>query len=165
LIIEDNAEAVVVDTARLLGIADESNNSLIYQSLVPLIAACRQRGKTLALVHQTRKVGGSYGEGISGGHAFSAVVDVVIEIERYKSASNRRKLNGVGPLFEIPDVLYEMWEEGVLRVLGDVREVGLETVKERTMEVMTEQWSTSSGIVSRLLDPIPSKGQINAALN
>ena len=165
LIIADKAEAVVVDTARLLGIADENDNPLIHRTLAPLIAACRESGKTLVLVHHTRKAGGSYGEGVSGGHAFSAIVDVVIEIERYKGVSNTRKLSGLGRLIGIPDVLYEMGEGGVMRLLGDPKEVTLETVKERIIEAMTEQWVTLTEIRSQSIDPIPSKGQLSAALN
>ena len=165
LIIADKAEAVVVDTARLLGIADENDNPLIHRTLAPLIAACRRSGKTLVLVHHTRKAGGSYGEGVSGGHAFSAIVDVVIEIGRYNGVSNTRKLSGLGRLFGIPDVLYEMLDGGVMRLLGHPKDMMLEAVKERLMEVMTEKWITSTVTGSLLKDPVPSKGQLNAALN
>ena len=165
LIIADKAEAVVVDTARLLGIADENDNPLIHRTLAPLIAACRESGKTLVLVHHTRKAGGSYGEGVSGGHAFSAIVDVVIEIERGKGGPQTRTLSGIGRLFSISDVLYKMVEGGVMRFLGAPMEVTLETVKDRIIESMTEQWATLTEIRSQLIDPIPSKSQMNAALN
>ena len=89
----------------------------------------------------------------------------MIEIERYKGVSHTRKLSGVGRLFSIPDVLYEMGEGGVMRLIGDPKDVALETVKERIVEVMTGQWVTSTGIGSLLIDPVPSKGQLNAALS
>ena len=52
-----------------------------------------------------------------------------------------------------------------MRFLGDPKEVTLETVKERIIEAITEQWVTLTEIRSQLIDPIPSKSQLNSALN
>ena len=86
---------VIVDTIRsLLGMQDENDNSEVARVLIPVIAAARQAGKTLILLHHQRKGGGDHGEGITGGHAFFGFVDIALVIHLQGASSHTRRVEG-----------------------------------------------------------------------
>ena len=111
-------DIVIVDTLKLLRIQRTSDDAEVSEALTPIIATCRNKGSTLVLAHHQRKDGGQYGEGISGSHAYLALVDVSLEIERVPKLQNRRKVTGIGRLLEFPEFSYEKTEGG-MRYLGE----------------------------------------------
>jgi hypothetical protein len=60
-IAEGQETVVIVDTTKLLGITDPDHAGEVTAVLGPLIASCREAGKTLILVHHERKEGVSTG--------------------------------------------------------------------------------------------------------
>ncbi|MCJ7510999.1 MAG: AAA family ATPase [Dehalococcoidia bacterium] len=156
---------VVIDTIRnLLGFRDETDNSQIALDLIPLVTAARQSDKTAVFLHHTRKGGGEHGEGIAGGHAFLGVVDVALELRRDRQAERRRQVRGWGRIIPVPELVYEMAQDGSFLALGDPGAVALQAVKERAAGVLLEEWATTKEIGERLEEPKPSLEQLRQAL-
>lgn len=157
-------EIVVIDTVRLLGLKDENDNSALAAQLFPIIAACREGGKTLILLHHTRKGGGEHGEGIAGGHAFLGVVDIGIEIRRDKR-QNRRLIKAYGRAGTGGEFLYEMREDGLMVPFGKPADVGLKEVKRKALQVLTTTaWLTTKEVLEAMPRPHPSSEQLRLAL-
>ena len=112
-------DIVVVDTIKLLMLADENDNSIINRELTPVIAACRVGNKTIVFGHHNRKGGGDHGEAAAGGHTFLGLVDVGLELMWDKQFSNRRAIKGQGRIFPVPQLLYELQDTGDMVLLGD----------------------------------------------
>jgi len=163
---QSTATIVVIDTVRnLLGLRDETDNSEVARVLNPFIAACRQSGMTLLLLHHIRKGGGQHGEGITGGHAFLGVVDLALELLRADGGSeNQRKVRGWGRVVAVPPLLYERDQDGTFRPLGSPEEVRLEEVKHRVFEIINGTWSTFKEIRQALGEPRPGHEQTRKAL-
>ena len=157
-------DVVVIDTLRLLRIRDENDNALINLTLTPFIAACRLQSKTLIMAHHTRKGSGDHGEAAAGGHAFLGIVDVSLELQRDPQAGKRRILRGWGRVMEVPDLLYELQEDGSMKLLGDPKELAFEDVKERVREAVPSGWIKTSEVRDALEDPKPSVDQVGKAL-
>ena len=132
---------VVVDTIRLLRITDENDNAAINIALTPFIATCRQKDKTLIMAHHTRKGSGLHGEAAAGGHAFLGIVDVALELHRDEQSTKRRVLKGWGRVFEVADQMYEMQDDGIMKLLGDPKALELELVVERVREAVPSEWT------------------------
>jgi hypothetical protein len=156
---------VIIDTTKLLGIADPDHAGEVTAVLAPVIASCREAGKTLILVHHERKGGGQHGEGIAGSHAFLALVDIALELLRDDKSPRRRIIRGYGRIVTVPDLCYEMGEDGTLVPLGDPEELALEQVKDRALSLLTEEWQSLRDIMSGMGDPKPSEDQVRRALN
>ncbi|MCS7276629.1 MAG: AAA family ATPase [Dehalococcoidia bacterium] len=156
---------VILDTSKLLGLEDTNDAAEVTRVLTPLIATCRERGKTLVLVHHERKGGGQHGEGISGSHAFLGLVDVALELLRDDKSPNRRLLRGYGRVVPIRELAYEMGEDGSLLALGDPTALALLAVQERARALLTEEWQTLGDIMAAMGDPKPSDEQVRRALN
>jgi len=156
---------VIIDTTKLLGITDPDHAGEVTAVLAPVIASCREAGKTLLLTHHERKGGGQHGEGIAGSHAFLAMVDIALEILRDDKAPRRRIIRGYGRIVAVPELCYEMAEDGTLVPLGDPEELALEQVKERALSLLTEEWQSLRDIMSGMGDPKPAEDQVRRALN
>lgn len=156
---------VILDTSKLLGLEDTNDAAEVTRVLTPFIATCRERGKTLVLVHHERKGGGQHGEGISGSHAFLGLVDVALELLRDDKSPNRRLLRGYGRVVPIRELAYEMGEDGTLVALGDPTALALLAVQERARALLTEEWQTLGDIMAAMGDPRPSDEQVRRALN
>jgi len=165
-IINSRESIIVIDTVRnLLALHDETDNSEVARVLAPHITACRTAGKTLMLLHHIRKGGGSYGEGITGGHAFLGIVDAAIEILREQNlGENCRHIRGWGRVAPIPELLYELLEDGTMKALGDPMAVHLEALQGRIAEVLNGDWQTTKEVWEALEEPRPSKEQVRLAL-
>ncbi len=165
-IAERTETVVIIDTIRnLLGFNDECDNSEIARVLNPLIALCRQQGKTLLLTHHLNKSGGDHGTGITGGHAFLGVVDVALELLPADGGSeNQRKIRGWGRILSIPELLYEKREDGSFAALGSPVEVQLEQVKQRVLASIDGEWLSLKDIQGTLDEPRPSTNQVRNAL-
>lgn len=161
-----SATVVVVDTVRnLLQLRDETDNSEVARVLTPLIAVCRESGKSLVLLHHIRKGGGQHGEGITGGHAFLGIVDAALEILREQNlGENKRRVRGWGRVVAISEMIYVLDEDGTMRALGEPGLVALDQVKERVLDALDGQWCTARDLVARLCDPKPSDRQLREAL-
>ena len=160
-------DVVVIDTMKVLGIRDTNVDSPVVEKLIPIIKACRDRDATLILAHHHNKTGGDFGKGIAGSHAFLALVDVSLEVDRISNHKNRRKVTAIGRLLEFPEFTYEKTAEG-FRYLGGTAEVGLETVERRLLEVMPEafeQRMTQAELGEVIGDPKPSPTQMKNALD
>ena len=155
---------VVLDTIRLLRIADENDNAAINIALTPFVATCRQQGMTLVMAHHTRKGSGLHGEAAAGGHAFLGIVDVALELHRDEQSTKRRVLKGWGRVFEVADQVYEMQEDGSMKLLGDPKELELEQVVERVREAIPSEWTKTSQVREALEDPKSSADQVGKAL-
>jgi predicted ATP-dependent serine protease len=160
-IINSRESIIVIDTVRnLLALHDETDNSEVARVLAPHITACRTAGKTLMLLHHIRKGGGSYGEGITGGHAFLGIVDAAIEILREQNlGENCRHIRGWGRVAPIPELLYELLEDGTMKALGDPMAVHLEALQGRIAEVLNGDWQTTKEVWEALEEPRPSKSR------
>ncbi|MDT7944436.1 MAG: AAA family ATPase [Dehalococcoidia bacterium] len=156
---------VIIDTTKLLGIADPDHAGEVTAVLAPVIASCRDAGKTLILVHHERKGGGQHGEGIAGSHAFLAMVDIALELLRDDKSSKRRIIRGYGRIVTVPELCYEMAEDGTLVPLGDPGALALEQVKERVLSLLTEEWQSLKDIMSAMGEPRPSEEWVRRALN
>ena len=166
--VTDGEETVVIlDTVRnLLGLRDETDNSEVARTMNPYIAAAREDKKTLIMLHHNRKGGGDHGEGITGGHAFLAVVDLALEL-KFDGAddSRRRQLRGWGRVIEVPKLLYELQDDNTMIALGSPAQVALNEVKERVRKVLSDKWLQKKKIRGALDDPKPSDDQVGKALN
>ena len=157
-------DIVVIDTVRLLRLKDENDNSALAAQLFPVIAACRAEGKTLILVHHTRKGGGDHGEGIAGGHAFMGAVDIAIEI-RWDRSKNRRLVKAYGRAGIGGDFLYEMRADGLMVPFGKPTDIGLKEVKQKALAVLTSKADLkTSQILEEIEPPRPSSEQLRLAL-
>ena len=158
-------EIIVIDTIRLLGFKDENDNSALAAQLFPFIGACREGGKTLILLHHTRKGGGEHGEAIAGGHAFLAVVDIGIEIRRDKR-KNRRLIKAYGRAGTGGEFLYEMRDDGLMVPFGKPGDVGRKEVKEKALPILTSasDWLTTKEVLKAMPNPHPSSEQLRLAL-
>jgi hypothetical protein len=156
---------VIVDTIRLLRIGDENDNSSLNTALTPLITLCRSKNQTLIMAHHTRKGGGEYGEAAAGGHALVGIVDVAVELVRDKQSVRRRVIRGWGRVVEVPDAVYEMDLEGGLHLLGDPKELEFDEVKDKVLEVLTEEWQKHRDIFSALEEPKPSARHLDGILH
>ena len=116
---------IVLDTIRLLRLSDENDTAGINIALTPFITTCRQQGKTLVMAHHARKGAGLHGEAAAGGHAFLGIVDVALELHR-DDQPKRRILKGWGRVFEVPDQMYELRDDGLMKLLGDPKELVLD---------------------------------------
>ena len=163
---KNDYDIIIIDTIRLMGLKDENNNSEISNLFSPLIALCRNKGITLILLHHTRKGGGENGEAASGGHALYGIVDSGLEILRDRKAQNRRLIRGWGRIVEVPDLIYERQDDGIMKLLGSPKDLELDTVKERLLKVLVKDIFQSTKDMREVLkDPSPSLDQVNKALN
>jgi hypothetical protein len=110
---------VVVDALRNLGLigADENDNAALARQLTPWVAAAREKGKTLILLHHDRKGGGQHGEAIAGGHALLGVVDIALELIR-DAAPSRRLVRAYARIIQPAELIYEREPDGTMRALG-----------------------------------------------
>ena len=157
-------DIVVLDTIRLLRIHDENDNAAINIALTPFIATCRQQTKTLIMAHHTRKGSGLHGEAAAGGHAFLGIVDVALELHRDEQSPKRRIIKGWGRVFEVSDQVYELQDDGTMKLLGDPKELELEQVTDRVKEAVPVEWTKTSQVRDALEDPKPSADQVGKAL-
>lgn len=162
-----NETVVIIDTVRnLLSLRDETDNSEVARVLNPVIATCREGGKTLLLAHHLRKGGGEHGEAITGGHAFLGVVDLALEIAfDNPNAPNRRKVRGWGRVIAVPELVYEMRDDKSFAPLGAPEAVALGEVKSRVLETLNGEWQALREIHDALDEPKPSKRQLQYALD
>jgi predicted ATP-dependent serine protease len=158
-------QVVIVDTIRLFRIGDENDNSAINTALTPLITLCRVKHQTLLLAHHTRKGGGEYGEAAAGGHALVGIVDVVIELIRDKQSSRRRVIRGWGRVVEVVESVYEMDDDGSLRLLGNPRDLEFQEIVARVQETLTVELQPTKTIWESLEEPRPSQESVRQALN
>lgn len=158
---------VVIDTVRsVVGLEDETDNSEVARVLGPYVAAAREGGKTLILLHHVRKGGGEHGEGITGGHAFLGIVDVALELLREPNLGDRRRrVRGWGRLMPIEEVVYALEDDGTMAVLGSPKAVELGAVKERLLAILNGDWRTRKELLEELGEPKPAMEQLRLALN
>jgi len=60
--------------------------------------------------------------------------------------------------------VYERAEDGSFRALGDPAALALEEVKQRVLQVVSDDWASTKELLDRLPDPKPSGGQLREAL-
>lgn len=164
-IAQGDETVVVIDTTKLLAITDPNNEGEVTSALTPFIATCRDNGKTLVLLHHERKYGGTHGEGIAGSHAFLAMVDIGLELLHDDHHPRRRVIRGQGRVVAIPELVYELRDDGTMVALGDPRALALNSVKERVLALLTEDWQTLRDLMVGMGDPRPSDDQVRKALN
>ena len=160
-------EAVVIlDTIRnLLALQDERDNSEVARVVNPWIAASRQVNKTLILVHHMRKGSGEHGEGIAGGHALLASVDVALELLHDPTGvPNRRRIRAYARLVQPAELLYERSSEGAMRALGTPDALERAELSRRLLCELGLSWQGTDQVLGRLPDPKPSKEQARLVL-
>ncbi len=157
---------VLLDATRnLLQLKDENDNSEIAREVNPWIVDARRTGKTFIAAHHNRKGGGEHGEGIAGGHALLGSFDVGLELLWTNSAQPRRRtIRAYSRVVSPAEFVYELADDGTMRVLGAPMEVALEAVSERAMEALTSEWRTTQEVTDSLGDPKPSEEQVRRAL-
>jgi DNA repair protein RadA/Sms len=159
---------VVIDTLRLLKVVDENDSAQMDRAVEPWEAYRQEHDLTLWINHHTRKGGGKYGEGVSGGHGLIGAVDTVLELHRDERVENRRILKVVGSrsldevqgVFERNEIVDETWPTGIheLRFVGAKVEVthqgDVEAIK---MVLEVDAWRTTAEVWSALDAPKPRK--------
>ncbi|MDP3997658.1 MAG: AAA family ATPase [bacterium] len=164
LIATTSASIIIIDTVRsVLGLENENDNSEISRVLAPIINAARANNKTLILLHHSRKGGGQNGEGITGGHAFLGIVDASIEIRPLDNKPRRRLLSGAARLFQMPELIYEMNDNGTLQIVGSPEDLKLESVQKNVLTILNDGWQSTAEIENQLT-PSPSRSQLTDAL-
>ena len=161
------AKVVIIDTVKLLGIRDTNDETQVFQALAPFINASRDLGATLIFVHHTRKAGGEHGLGVSGSHAFTAIVDVSIEIDWVEKQRSRRKVTGLARIVDVPEFQYVRTEGGEFEYLGDSELVRENELKGRFLDVLpssTDEAMTRTELMQAIGDPKPSKNQADRVL-
>ncbi|GEM_PF-2697222 len=156
---------VVVDTTNLLLIQNGNEPSSVNLTLTPVVAACRETQSTLILVHHNRKAYGDYGSGAAGSYQFLAIVDCGLDMEREKTGSTRRRISNWSRLESVPDIVYELLDDGTMVALGNPKQVELSAVNDSIMEVLPEEWQSTDDVVGLLPEPKPSKDQALKSLN
>lgn len=121
------------------------------------------QSKTLILTAHSRKAGGDHGQGVAGSFALTASVDVIVELNH--RAKGQRIVTVQGRNFSRGDFVYEMTEDGGLRVVGDAEFASIEAVKSQIAIVLrkTDDEMTTAAVRDEL-DPKPSPSQVTAAL-
>ena len=68
----------------------------------------------------------------------------------------------MGRVFEVPDQIYELQEDNEMRLLGDPKELELESVRDRVREAVSFGWQKTSQVRDSLEEHrwIPSVGQV-----
>lgn len=149
LVARETWDVLVIDTVKLLAIADENDSAEVMKKLRPILAKQQEDVDKMAiLLHHTRKAGGTHGLGAAGSHAFTAAVDTVLEISRYKKP-NQRRFHGEGRIEPVEDIIYTL-EAGQLTVQREG-----DSVAERLMGVMTSEWQVTKAL-AEALDPAPA---------
>lgn len=148
---ETEWDILVIDTVKLLQIADENDAAEVSKKLRPFLKIQQEQGKIAIFLHHSRKAGGTFGLGAAGSHAFMAVIDNELEISRHPSVGNQRRLTGYGRE-TIESLVYEMTREGEIERMSVVPEQG--KVSERLMEVIASEWQSTKEL-AELLDPEP----------
>jgi len=167
-------DVVVIDTLRsLLGIEDENDSAQMSRAVQPWITYSQQTGCTLIVLHHTRKGGGKYGEGVSGGHGLIGAFDVILELNR-DGDNNRRTIGVMGRLIEPQTGVYErneiLTDHGAgtgryeMTWLGVNHEVTRADVQDRVKSVLLDIAQTTSDIREAIGDPKPSVDTVNRAL-
>ena len=158
---------VILDTIRnLLGFESENDNAEISAALKPFVALAQQKGQTLIFLHHERKAGGEHGKALAGAGAFLGVVDVYLELGRDSNAARRRTLKGLARVIEVPEIMYELQDDGTMKAIGAPQEVTLTTVKGRIRQACV-RWGTPrtlKEVVVLIGDPQPSWPQLRKAL-
>jgi hypothetical protein len=164
--VSGDEQVVVTDAVRnLLQLRDETDNSEIARKVNPWIIDARHAAKTLVMAHHDRKGGGEHGEAISGGHAFLGSFDVGIELLWTNSAQPRRRtIRSYSRVVSPAEFVYELGEDGAMRVLGEPSAVALAGVGERVLEAVGLEWRTTREVLLSLGDPRPSEEQVRKAL-
>jgi hypothetical protein len=93
------------------------------------------------------------------------MADLALEVLRDDKSPKRRIIRGYGRIVAVPELCYEMAEDGTLVPLGDPEELALEQVKERALSLLTEEWQSLKDIMSAMGEPRPSEEQVRRALN
>lgn len=165
LLAETEADIVIIDTARLLGIKDENDNSEVHNRLAPVIQFIKANAKTLIVVHHRNKRDEvNQGLEISGAHAFLAIVDVGLIITKANKNEQRREIKGYGRIEPVEELIYERLDTGETKLVGHKDEFQLSAVKNRILnEAVDGSWITTADILASL-NPPPSLRQIQSAL-
>ena len=171
-------DVVVIDTIKLLGIMEENKPGEIRAALKPYYNLCHGKGITIILVHHDRKVGGKFGNQISGSNAFAASVDVTISIDRHSQVDNDNKrvveVTGRADNFQF---IYELdRDSGEMKILGDPANMNQLGMKIRIMaalgvdELTTSQLrdimsgdgkgEVSRSIVGKMLTTMAQNGEV-----
>jgi predicted ATP-dependent serine protease len=136
------ASVVVIDTIRdVLRPEDENDNAKVANCLRPYIALAREKQQTLIFLHHDSKRGGKEGRGVSGAHAFIGTVDIFLELEGGKTAT-QRKLSGRGRIKPIEDLIYERHDDGTMVAVDS----GLTTTDRLILAALSFDWNSTSDI-------------------
>jgi hypothetical protein len=158
---------IIIDTVRILGFADENSASEVQTIITPFVTACREKNQTFIMSQHGVKGERSVGMKGAGSLAISGIVDVIIEISREDknnvSATKRKvdvltRVNGDSHTF-----IYEMRQSELVYV-GDTREVEIENVMDRILDVMPVDFVKTSEVKAGLTDPIPGRTNFDSAL-
>ena len=155
---------VIIDTTKLLGVENENDVGHVSRAVTPIIAACRLTGSTLIFVHHSNKSGGERGKALAGSHAWLALVDLSLEIGFDTNNPKRRKMKGLGRVVQVPEVVYEMGDDNLMKFVGDASDMEWDTVKDRIWEAATDEWLKTDEIRDRIEGPKPSRQMALKAL-
>ena len=81
---------------------------------------------------------------------------VALELQRTNDSPRRRIIRGWGRVVEVPTIVYEMSDDGLMRALGDPRDLALAEVKDRLIGALSDEWASTKDVREALDDPKPS---------
>jgi len=91
---------------------------------------------------------------------------VALEIQRDKQqVSTRRVVRGWGRIFEIPELVYELRDNGSMEVLGKLNQLEFQNMKDRAIECLTVEWQTIKEVRDLMPEPKPSIDHLTNVVN
>ncbi len=155
-------DVVIYDTVRnLFVLEDENDNSEVVRVLTFFEAPLRAADKTRVYVHHDKE-GGAHGKSIVGAGAFLSAVDRALML-RFGQQPRRRRIEVLGRIDTVPDLVYEMRDDGQL-VAIDRNDLTADAVKRRAAAALTPVWMKTTEIKALIGAPAPSDEQIRQAL-
>lgn len=129
------ADVVILDTLRhCSGTQDENDAAEVRRTVAPWLQVLA--GRTVVALTHHRKQAGENGERVGGSVALPALFDVILELGRVPEHESRRKLTGTSRRHEVPEVVIERNDDGVMLVLGDGRSVKRRDLEQKILGVL-----------------------------
>jgi hypothetical protein len=134
------AQLLAVDTlGHWAGVrGDAENDSGAAMAAIEPLQAAAAEGLAVLVARPDRKGPGQLGESARGSSAFSGAVDIVLHLRRPESQSrpNVRVLEGLSRFDVLEEILIELGDDGVYRVLGDAAAVEASETRQELLDIL-----------------------------
>lgn len=159
------ADLIIVDTIRAFcGIADENDQAGVTSAIQPLVFLTRHKNWAALLNHHLRKAPAQDGLGHAGSHALVGHVDIAIEMHRDTHSPRRRLCKAVSRFDVTPAEWITELRDDDLHFLGTPGALSASELADR-IEAVLDGTPRTRNAISAILDPRPSIGALQAALD